>query len=313
MTVSEETHPPLVVIVGPTAVGKTGLAVRLNSHLPVEVVSADSRQVYREMDIGTAKATPEEQSKVPHHLIDVIDPDAPFSLADFQELAYQAIDDIMARDKAPLLVGGTGQYVRAVVQGWRIPRVPPDEALRGRLYTAADMMGAERFHQRLTRVDPKAAAKIDYRNVRRVVRALEVYIKTGRPISEQQGKIPPPYRILMIGLTMPRPRLYERVDRRVDQMIAAGLVNEVRNLLQMGYAPDLPSMSGLGYSEISAYLQDEMNLQDAVQAIKSNTRKFIRHQYNWFSPNSDRIKWFDRTTDPFERILALIRDFVKSS
>jgi tRNA dimethylallyltransferase len=222
----------LVVIVGPTAVGKTRLSLRLAQEFGGEIISADSRQVYRGLDIGTAKPTLEERRRVPHHLIDVIAPDEPFTLAQYQELAYDAVADVLARGKLPFLVGGTGQYVKAVVEGWGIPRVPPNEELREELYRQAEIEGEETLHARLREVDPMAAQRIDYRNVRRVVRALEVYLETGRPISELQRKKPPPYRILQIGLTLERQELYRRIDERVDRMVEGGLVEEVRGLVE---------------------------------------------------------------------------------
>lgn len=296
MTVGRQPQPHkghLVAIIGPTAVGKTEAALWLSERLAVEVVSADSRQVYRGMNIGTAKPSAEERSRLPHHLVDILDPDEPFTLAQYQALAYSAIDDILARGRLPLLVGGTGLYVRAVTEGLRIPTVPPDLDLRRQLFTQAGKLGETALHERLRAIDPQAADRIDARNVRRVVRALEVCLKTGRPISSQQHREPPPYQILSIGLTMPRAMLYERVDRRVDRMIQNGLVEEVRKLMARGYGYHLPSMSGLGYRQIGMYLRGEVSLEDAIRLIKRDTRKFIRHQYNWFRPNDENIHWFD--------------------
>ena len=303
----------LAVIVGPTGVGKTTLSIRIASALradgvQVEVVSADSRQIYRDMDVGTAKPSPAEQSRVPHHLIDILDPDQPFSLAEYQERAYAAIDEIHARGHLPLLVGGTGQYVRAVVEGWRIPRVPPDEALRTQLYAQAEEEGHEALYERLLALDPDAGELIDARNVRRVVRALEVCLKTGRPFSEQRGKAPPPYEILQIGLTMEREALYERVDARVDAMIQAGLVEEVCALYAQGYRWELPAMSSLGYRQLRAYLMGEASLQETVAEIKNETHRFIRHQYNWFRPDDPAIHWLDVADDPLPAALARIRE-----
>ncbi len=303
---------PLVVIVGPTAVGKTALAVRLAEELGGEVVSADSRQVYRGLDIGTAKPTAEERRRVPHHLIDVVDPDETLSLAHYQEQAYAAIDGILARGRVPFLVGGTGQYVWAVVEGWTVPRVPPDPALRAELYAQADAEGAETLHARLRRVDPVAAGRIDARNVRRVIRALEVYLKTGRPISEVQRKHPPPYRILLIGLTMERAALYRRVDERIERMMAAGLVDEVRGLVARGYSFELPSMSGLGYAQIGRYLRGEVSLDEAVALIKRDTRRFVRHQYNWFRLRDERLRWFDVDATPYADIRLAVEEFVRA-
>ncbi len=283
----------LLVIVGPTAVGKTSLAVRLGQALGGEVVSADSRQVYRGMDIGTAKPAAEGRRQTPHHLIDIRNPDEPLSLAEYQALAYQVIDDLVARDRLPMLVGGTGQYVRAVVEGWGIPRVPPDEALRAALYAEAEATGHQALHARLRALDPVAAGRIDPRNVRRVVRALEVCLIAGRPISQLQRKRPPAYRMLQVGLTCPRAALYQRADERIDGMIAAGLVAEVRRLVEAGYDWHLPAMSGLGYREIGAFLRDETLLEEAVRNIKRETRRFIRQQYNWFRLSDPHIHWFD--------------------
>ncbi|MGD2205775.1 MAG: tRNA (adenosine(37)-N6)-dimethylallyltransferase MiaA [Anaerolineae bacterium] len=309
--------PPLIVLVGPTAVGKTALAVRLAEAVDGEIVSADSRQVYRGMDIGTAKATVEERERVVHHLLDVVDPDESLNLAQFQELANAAIRDITERGRVPFLVGGTGQYVMAVVEGWQIPRVPPHETLRRELYAQAEEEGARALHTRLCKLDPVAAERIDYRNVRRVVRALEVCLVSGRPISEQQGKSPPPYRILMLGLTMPRPRLYERIDGRIERMFEAGLEAEVRRLAAAGYGFDLPAMSGVGYGQFAPYLAQgptedgaQATLDDVVRDIQRATRRFVRHQSNWFRRDDPRIRWFDAEPDPYEAALGLIRKFL---
>jgi tRNA dimethylallyltransferase len=301
----------LTVIVGPTAVGKTRLSLRLAQEFDGEIISADSRQVYRGMDIGTAKPTLEERHRVPHHLIDVIAPDEPFTLAQYQELAYQAIDDVSGRGKVPFLVGGTGQYMRAVVEGWGIPRVPPNKQLRAELYRQAEIEGEEPLHARLREVDPAAAERIDSRNVRRAIRALEVYLETGQPISELQHKRPPPYRILQIGLTMERQELYWRIDERVDRMIEEGLVEEVRGLVERGYGYDLPSMSGLGYQQIGLYLQGQASLEEAIQLIKRHTHRFVRHQYNWFRLNDETIRWFDVLGDPYGEIRECLASFLK--
>ena len=302
--------PPLVVIVGPTAVGKTDLAVRLAQEVNGEIVSADSRQVYRRMDIGTAKATPEEQEQAPHHLIDIADPDETLGLAQFQEMATAAIAGITARERVPLLVGGTGQYIMAVVEGWKVPRVPPDEALRRDLYRQAEEGGAEALHARLRSLDPFAAGRIDARNVRRVVRALEVCLVTGEPISEQQGKSPPPYRILILGLSLPRAELYRRIDARVERMIEAGLEEEVRGLVAAGYGFDLPAMSGVGYGQFAPYLAGEATLDEVVAEIKRMTRRFVRHQANWFRQGDSRIHWLEAGSGQDQAALELVRRFL---
>jgi len=239
-------------------------------------------------------------------LIDIRDPDQPLSLAEYQALAYRAIDDLLARGKLPMLVGGSGQYVRAVVQGWGIPAVPPDDALRAELYAQAEMTGHEGLHARLRALDPVAAERIDPRNVRRVVRALEVCLVAGRPISELQRRCPPPYRIVQVGLTRPRLALYRRADDRVEAMIAAGLIDEVRRLVEAGYGWGLPAMSGLGYRQIGAYLRGEASLEEAVQQIKRGTRRFIRQQYNWFRPSDPHIHWFDLEVTPLPAVESAV-------
>lgn len=284
---------PLIVIIGPTAVGKTAFSLRVAEDFDGEIISADSRQIYRGLDIGTDKIGPEHRAKIPHHLIDVVDPDDVLTLADFQERAHAAIDDIHRRGRLPLLVGGTGQWVKAVVEGWGIPRVPPDPALRVALAAEAEEFGADALHAQLAEVDPPAAAKLDPRNVRRVIRALEVYRKTGLPISQHQRKNPPPYQILQIGLTRPRQALYGRIDRRIDEMMAAGLLAEVERLAAAGYSWRLPAMSGLGYRQIGQYLQGEVSLEEAVALIKKETRRFVRQQYNWFRLDDPTVQWFD--------------------
>ncbi len=290
--------PTLVVIVGPTAVGKTALSLSLAEVAGGEIVSADSRQVYRGMDIGTAKVTPEEQARIPHHMIDVVNPDDTLSLAQFQEMAYTAIDDIVGRERVPILVGGTGQYVMAVVEGWQVPRVAPDDDLRCELYSQAEEEGIEALHARLCSLDPAAAERIDPRNVRRVVRALEVCLLSGRPISEQQKKSPPPYHVLMIGLARPRPDLYQRIDQRVEDMIEAGLEAEVQKLVAEGYGFDLPAMSGVGYGQFAPYLAGEATLAEVVREIQRATRRFVRHQSNWFRSGDARIRWWDAAQVP---------------
>ncbi len=301
---------PLVVIVGPTAVGKSTLAIELCKRFQGEIVSADSRQVYRGLDIGTAKPTPQERSRVPHHLLDIVAPDERLSLAQYQELAYQAIADIHSRGKLPFLVGGTGQYVQAVVEGWSIPRVPPQPDLRRRMRQEAQEQGHQALHARLAKVDPAAAARIDPRNVRRVIRALEVYEATGQPISELQKKRPLPYRFLQLGLTMERQALYERADRRIERMIERGLLDEVRRLLAQGYGPRLSAMSGIGYAELVEYLAEEISLEEAIRRMKANTRRLIRHQYNWFRLDDPQIHWIEQGPQAVERAAAILQGWL---
>jgi tRNA dimethylallyltransferase len=284
---------PLVAILGPTAVGKTAVSLHLAEVFDGEVVSADSRQIYRGMDIGTAKATPQERRRIPHYLLDLVDPQQPLTLAEYQRLAYSSIDDIHSRGKLPLLVGGSGLYVRAVLEGWSIPRVAPNPSLRAALTGLAERRGAGELHRWLAALDPAAAQRIDARNVRRVIRALEVTLTSGRPISDLQTMCPPPYRILRVGLTMPRETLYRRIDRRVERMMADGLLEEVRALVQKGYDFDLPAMSGLGYRQMRLALRGELTPEEAAALIKRETRRFVRQQYTWFRLDDPQIHWFD--------------------
>lgn len=274
--------PELLAIVGPTAVGKTALSIAMAQILGGEVICADSRQVYRGMDIGTAKPSPAEQAAVPHHLIDVVDPDEDFSLACYLDMATDAIAESVARSRQPMLVGGTGQYLAGVLQGWQVPRVAPQPELRAALEREAEQFGAQALHDRLAQIDPAAASSIQPTNLRRVIRALEVYQVTGRPISEQQRVQSPPYRVRTLWLTLPAADLYARIDARVDAMIAAGLVNEVERLCNQGYSWDLPAMSGLGYREFRPYFEGQASLEDAVQRLKYDTHAFARRQPNWF-------------------------------
>jgi tRNA dimethylallyltransferase len=301
---------PVIAVVGPTAVGKTELSILLAERLGGEIISADSRQVYRGMDIGTAKATPEQYARVRHHLVDIVDPDHPLSLAEYQRMAMDAIAGARDRGRAPLLVGGTGQYVRAVLEGWRIPAVPPNPELRALLEAevaeAGAEAGAEALHARLRDVDPLAAARIDHRNVRRVIRALEVSITAGRPISELQAKAPPPFCVLRLGLHRPRPELHARIDARVDRMIEAGLVAEVRRLAEAGYGWELPAMTGLGYRQIGQHLRGEISLDEAVALIKRQTRRFVHQQYNWFRLDDPAIDWVNLADTPMDEVLARI-------
>ncbi len=285
-------HPPVIVLLGPTGVGKTPLAVELAQALAGEVVSADSRQVYRGMDIGTAKPTPAQRAAVPHHLLDVVDPDAVFTLADFCERARAAMEDIAGRGRLPFLVGGTGQYLAAMLEGWKVPRVPPQPELRARLCREAEEKGVEALYRRLQEVDPEAAARILPGNLRRIIRALEVYEVTGMPFSPQRGQERPPYDYLVVGLTMERPALYKRVDRRAEAMVRQGLVEEVQSLLARGYGWDLPSMSGLGYIQFRPYLEGRCSLEEALARLKYDTHAFIRHQYTWFRRLPVQ-RWFD--------------------
>jgi tRNA dimethylallyltransferase len=302
---------PLIVIVGPTAVGKTVISIELAKRLDGEIVSADSRLLYRGMDIGTAKPTNEEMDDVPHHLIDVADPDENWSLAIYQREAYKMIDDINERGKLPFLVGGTGQYIRSIIEGWLIPPQRPDYDLRHTLNQWAQEIGAEALYERLERLDPEAAEKIDYRNLRRTVRALEVIFKTGERFSDLRRRQECLYHPVILGITRPREELYERVDQRIEQMLGEGFIDEVRQLLAKGYSPDLPTMSAIGYREIVQYLQGDTTLEEAISQIKRNTRNFIRRQANWFKPDTPYINWFTASENLVDKMEKTIKNRLK--
>jgi len=295
---------PLIVILGPTAVGKTALAILLAQAVNGEIIGADSRQIYRYMDIGTAKPTPAERQSVPHHLIDVVNPDASLALAEYQRLAYAAINDVLARGHVPLLVGGTGQYISALIEGWSIPEVPPNPTLRADLEAFAAEHGSQALHARLASLDPDAANRIEHTNIRRVVRALEVCMESGRPISELQRKTPPDYDVLQIGLTLEREVLYARADTRIDTMMQLGFLDEVRGLLAMGYHQHLPAMSGIGYAQLAAHLVEGIALEDALEATRMLTHDFIRRQYTWFRKYNQSVVWFDAQHTAFDDIVT---------
>lgn len=288
----------LLTIVGPTAVGKTALSLPLAKQLDGEIISGDSMQVYRGMDIGTAKALPSEQKAVPHHLIDIVDPDYPFSVADFQERARQAIDDIANRGKLPMLVGGTGLYVQSVTHGYRFSEADADESVRTKWRQYAEAQGKTALHEALRRADPESAARLHPNDVRRIIRALEIVERTGKTMTdyhrEQQQQSP--YDVIWIGLTMERETLYERINQRVDMMLQEGIVDEVLTLKQKGYTLNLVSMQGLGYKEIMMYLEGKWSLEEAVEMIKQNTRRFAKRQLSWFR-RIEAIQWWDMTDE----------------
>jgi tRNA dimethylallyltransferase len=290
----ETSLPPLLVLTGPTAVGKSALAIGLAQALDGEIVTADSRQVYRTMDIGTDKPDAATRAAVPHHLIDLINPDEYYSLAVYLRQAHAVIREIGARGRLPILAGGTPQYITAMVEGWQIPEVTPDMDLRARLEARAAAEGPAALHAELAQRDPASAATILPTNTRRLVRALEVVLTTGVSFAAQQVRRPPPYRLGLLALHAERPELYRRIDARVDEQIARGLVEETQALHTRGYGWELPSMSGLGYRQIGAYVRGEMPLADAIQRLKFDTHRFVRHQYTWFR-RDPRWHWVDTT------------------
>ena len=284
---------PLIAIVGPTASGKSALALRLARATGGEIVSCDSRQVYRGLDIGTAKATAGERAEVPHHLVDVVDPDQTFSAADYARLARRALGEISARGRLPVVAGGTGLYLRALVEGL-FDGPSRDEGTRRRLEALAERFGDARLHRLLSRVDPRAAARIEGRDRVRVVRALEVFKVTGRPLSEHHGEKPDPlkgYRTLVVGLEPDRARLREVVERRTLHMLERGLLDEVRGLLDRGYAPGLRPLQSIGYREAVAVVQGAMSPEEAEKAIVTATMRFAKRQMTWFRHQAD-VTWF---------------------
>lgn len=287
-------RPPLLVILGPTATGKTDVAIEIALFTGGEVISADSMLIYKYMDIGTAKPGLEERKDVIHHLIDVVSPSEDFSVARYQAMAREAINNIYIKRKLPILAGGTGLYITSLVDGFKFSEVGIDYKLRENLNEFAIKRGKESLHYRLKKVDPKTAERLHPNDQKRIIRALEIYEKTGRPLSsfDTQWGRGSEYEFQMFGLYMSREKLYQKINDRVDMMIKKGLVEEVRELLDMGYATDLISMQGLGYKEIAGYLRGDIELGRAVELLKRNTRRFAKRQFTWFRRDK-RIQWIN--------------------
>lgn len=301
----------VIAIVGPTAIGKSKLAIELALKYKGEIISADSRQIYRHLDIGTAKPYLQDQKKIPHHLIDIISPDQPFSLGLYKNLVSKKIKEIHKRVKIPFLVGGSGLYVWSILENWQIPEVAPDMKFRNTLQVRAEKYGYQNLFNELIKLDPEASSKISPTNIRRVIRALEIHYKSGGKASQQlTKKLPAEYSSFIIGLTTDRKLLYDMIDKRVETMIELGLVEEVRNLLDSGYDYNLPAMSGIGYKQILMYLKDVISLEEAIAQIKMETHRFARRQYSWFRLNDTRINWFDVRHDITDNINRHIEDFL---
>ena len=310
MKMSQQTTKiPVIFIVGPTASGKTDAGIRLAKAINGEIVSADSRYLYRGMDIGTAKPSMDERQGIPHWLIDVADPDETWSLSLFCKAADEAIRDIYSRGKRPVLVGGTGQYVRAILDGWDIPEGEPDHRLRNVLENWGREIGAEELHRKLACIDPEAAEKIEWQNMRRTVRALEVIFMSGKKFSAQRTTKEPLYKALIFGMKRDRSELYQRIDLRVDRMLEQGLVEETAALLSKGYSPSLPSMSAIGYKEVCDYLSNKTSLEEAAQLIKFRTHNYVRRQANWFKASDPAINWIEPNEIDSTETLTKIGEF----
>ncbi len=282
----------LVIVVGPTAVGKTEFSIAVAKAINGEIISADSQQFYRELNIGTAKPDAQEMDGIPHHLVSVTDLRNPWSIAVFKSAVYRLVDEICSRHKVPIMVGGTGQYVRGTIENWTIPEFRKDEQFRKAIEKWGDEIGAQELHARLAIVDPHAARMIDHRNMRRTIRALEVTLRTGIPFSAQRNKSIAPFDTIMVGIIRPREELYKRVDLRIEKMIANGFIEEVESLLAAGLEPELLRANPLGYTEMVDYIKRNCSLEDAIAAIKKRTRILVRRQANWFKPDDVRIRWF---------------------
>jgi len=305
----------VIVLGGPTATGKTELAVELALMVNGEVVTADSAQVYRYMNIGTAKPTLEERRGIPHHMIDVVNPDEEFSVAQYKAMAEDAIRNILSRGKVPIVVGGTGLYISSLVYNIRFSDTMSDWGFRERMKALAEQHGPEYLHERLKEIDPDSAGRIHPNNVKRVIRALEVFETTGRTMTEHQAesrKEQPEFDYQLFGLIMDRQKLYERIGRRTDLMMENGLADEVAGLLKMGYSRDLVSMQALGYKELAAAISGECTMEEAVEKIKLGTRHLAKRQITWFR-SMDDLKWLDTQALDRRAMLKILADSLNNS
>lgn len=306
----------LFILMGPTAVGKTSLSIKLAKDLDGEIISADSMQIYKYMDIGTAKVTKDEMDGVPHHMLDIIEPDQSFSVSNYKDMATEYIRDINNRNKLPIVVGGTGLYINSLTYNLNFASVPPDESIRNRLEALGDQYGNEHIHRMLLEVDEESGQRISIKDRKRIIRALEIYEITGKTMTEYNKNfrsLNEDYDLAMVCLNMERSKLYENINKRVDIMIDNGLIDEVKHILSMGYHKDLVSLQGIGYKEIIQYLENQISFDDAVDRIKQGSRNYAKRQLTWFR-RDNRIKWVD--VDNFINIDELsyeIKDFVMQS
>lgn len=304
---------PTIILLGPTAVGKTDLSIHLANTIDAEIVSVDSRLLYRGMDIGTAKPSIELREQIKHHLVDVAGPEERWSLSRYLEAARGAIDGIHAAGRIPLLVGGTGQYIAALVEGWQPPPKADDPSFRRQMRAFAEAKGADALHDQLAYLDPATAERIDPRNVRRVIRALEIQHVTGLPPSAQRKKLPPDYDYLMLGLRRDREELYRRIDKRIEEMLSVGWIEEVAGLLEQGVDIDSPALSAIGYRQIAEYLKGETDLEIALEETRRLTRQFIRRQATWFRRFEPQINWFEADRLDPQELIEFVDRWLKGS
>jgi len=301
---------PLIAVVGATATGKSDAAVALAEALGGEVISADAYQVYRGLDIGTAKAGLDLRARVPHHLLDIADPGDQLTLARFLDAANAALEEVWSRGRLPVLAGGSGQYVWALLEGWNVPRVPPDAKLRAELEALAAREGNAALVARLAEVDPEAAARLDPDNPRRLVRAIEVVLREGRPLAACQTRSPIDADVLILGLRLPRDDLYARLDARTDAMYAAGFVDEVLRLRAGGFGETAAVRGGVGYKEVSQYLDGEFDIEEAVRRHKNANHRLVRRQHAWFKQTDPRIGWVEAGPEAAQRCVELARGWL---
>ena len=306
----------LFILMGPTAVGKTSLSIRLAKELNGEIISADSMQIYKHMDIGTAKVTKSEMDGVIHHMVDIIEPDESFSVSNYKDMASQIISDINSRSKLPIVVGGTGLYINSLTYNLNFASLAPDIKLRDKLESLGDQFGNEYLHEMLSKVDKESSERISIKDRKRIIRALEIYEITGSTMTEYNKNfrsINEDYNLVMVCLNMDRAKLYDNINKRVDIMIEDGLVDEVIKILSMGYNKELVSLQGIGYKEIIQYLENNISLDESIDKIKQGSRNYAKRQLTWFR-RDNRIKWVD--VDDFKNIDELsyeIKDYVLHS
>jgi tRNA dimethylallyltransferase len=303
---------PLVAIVGATATGKSDAAIAVAEACAGEVLSIDAYQVYRGMDIGTAKLSPDARARMPHHLIDIADPADPLTLARFLDAAHLALGGVWSRGRLPVMAGGSGQYVWALLEGWQVPRVEPDPALRSELEALAQDKGTAALVDRLAALDPEAAGRLDPGNPRRLIRAIELVASTGRSLAACQTRSPIDAEVLVLGLRLPREELYARLDARTDAMFAAGFVEEVRSLRAAGKGETQPVRGGVGYKEVSAYLDGDYDLAEAVRRMKNANHRLVRRQNAWFKDDDARIRWVDAGPDAATSCVDAVRAWLEA-